>query len=175
MALFGVVWAAAGAGALGGATRVILLLLSVALAAALCIGAMRLRGGARDLPRNDSTRAPAQRRRLDRRFNLVFGLQSVAIALSVVLLVRYGLGAFVPAAVALIAGIHFFPLAELFKVRAYHASGAALCVLALVAFFLAPPVRLPVVGLGCAVILFATGAYILSLGGKARRWGAPTV
>ena len=78
-----------------------------------------------------------------------------------------------PGAVALIVGIHFFPLAELFKVRAYHATGAALCVLALVAFFLGPSARLPVVGMGCAATLYATAAYVLASGGKAVRPDVP--
>ena len=108
-----------------------------------------------------------------RRFNLVFGLEGVVIALAVVLLGRSGMGTLVPAVVAIIVGVHFFPLAELFRVRAYHATGAALCVLGMVAFVLVPQARLPFVGLGCAATLFATAAYMLCLGGGARRRDAP--
>lgn len=104
---------------------------------------------------------------------MVSGLQGVAIALSIVLLVRYGLGTFVPAVVALIVGVHFFPLAEIYGMRAYHATGAALCVVGLAAFLLAPPARLPVVGPGCITVLLATAAYVLSLSGRASRPDAP--
>lgn len=144
-----------------------MLVASFALAAALCLGSVRLRRGAHAQTRDDSPQVWTERKRLSRRFNLVFGLQSVAIALAVVVLVRYGLGTFVPAAVALIVGIHFFPLAELYGLRAYHVTGAALCALALVAFLVAPSARPPLVGLGSAAALFATAAYVLSLGGKA--------
>lgn len=112
------------------------------------------------------------RGRLARRFNLVFGPQGVAIALSVFLPVRYGLGTLVPAVVALIVGVHFLPLAGLYGARAYHATGAALCAVGLAAFPLAPQARLPVVGLACAAVLLATGAYVLYFG-RSRRPDKP--
>jgi hypothetical protein len=169
MTVFGAVWGAAGSQALGGVAGKALLVSLAALAAALFFGAVKLRRGALGLPGDDSKAARERRGRSSRRFNLVFGLEGVAIALAVVLLGRSGMGAFVPAVVAIIVGVHFFPLAELFKVRAYHATGAALCVLGIVAFILAPQARLPFVGLGCAAMLFATAAYMLYLGVRARR------
>ncbi len=175
MAFFGAIWAAAGASALDGATGVVLLIVSVALAAVLCLGAVRLRRSARGLSRDDSPQAREQQKHVSRRFNLVFGLQGIAIALAVVLLGRYGLGSFIPAAVALIVGVHFFPLARLYGVRVYHVTGAVMCVIALVALLLAPASRLPFVGLGSATTLFVTSAYVLLfLGGKVMRSSPPT-
>jgi hypothetical protein len=46
-------------------------------------------------------------------------VEIILIVLAGVLLGQYGLGSFVPSAVAFIAGFHFFPLAMLFKVKAY--------------------------------------------------------
>ncbi len=166
MAVFGVVWAAAG---------VVLLVVAFALASALCLGSVRLWRAARGLPSDDSPRAEARRRHSSRRFSLVFGLQGAAIALVIVLLGRYALATFIPAVVALIVGLHFFPLAKLFGARAYHVTGAALCALALVAFLLAPAWRLPFVGLGCASALFATTAYVLALVGEATSSGGTAV
>lgn len=174
MALFGAVWAVAGAPALGGIAGTVALVSSWAVALALCLGAVKLRRAARGLPRVDPGRARSRRDgRISRSFNLVFGLHGVAIAVSVVLLVRNGLGTLIPAVVAIVVGFHYFPLAELFRVRAYHATGAALCALGAVALLLAPSTRLPVVGLGCAATLFATAAYVLVSGGLARRPDAP--
>ena len=172
MAIFGAIWAAVGAPAVGGAPGTALLLLFWAVAAALCACALRLRRSARGLPGEYSPQTRAHRGRIVRRFNLVFGLQGVAVALSVFLLVRYGLGTLVPVVVAIIVGLHFFPLAALYGVRAYHATGAALCVVGLAAFPLAPSARLPVVGLACAAVLHATAAYVLCAG-RTRRPDAP--
>ena len=173
MALFGAIWATAGAGALDGAVRIVLLVISLVLAGALCLGAVRLRQGAWDLYFDNSPRARTRRKHVSRRFNLVFGLEGIAVALAVVLLGRYGMGTFIPAVVALIVGLHFFPLAGLYGVKVYYLTGAALCAVALVAFWVAPSARLQLVGLGSAAVLFATAGYILALGGKARRSGAP--
>jgi uncharacterized membrane protein len=171
MALFGAVWAAAGAGTLEGAAGVILSAGSLVLAATLCLLSVRTRRGARGLSRDDSPQAKARRKYLSRRFNLVFGLEGVAIALAVVVLGRYALESLIPAVVTIIVGIHFFPLAKLFGVRAYYVTGAALCAIAVVAFLLAPASRLAFVGLGCAAALFATAAYVLSLVGEATQAG----
>jgi hypothetical protein len=100
---------------------------------------------------------------------LVFGLEFAAIAAAVLVLVRLGLQSSISSVVALIAGVHFFPLAELFEARAYHLTGAVLCALALVAFLLAPESRLALVGMGSAATLFASSAYMLFVGAKATR------
>ena len=169
MALFGAVWTAAGTGGIDGTVGVVILILGWAIAAALCVGSVRLRRGAEGLPLSDSPQAQARQRHTLRRFNLVFGLEIFTIAVAVFLLIRLGLGSLIPSVVALIVGVHFFPLASLFEVRAYHLTGAVLCALALVTLLFAPESRLALVGVGSAVTLFATSAYMLSLGGKAAR------
>lgn len=169
MALFGAAWTAAGTGGIEGAVGVVILILGWLIAAALCIGSVRLRRGAEGLPRSDSPQAQSRRRHTLRRFNLVFGLEIVAIAVAVFFLVRLGLGSLIPSVVALIVGVHLFPLAKLFGIRAYHLTGAVLCALALVTLLFAPESRLALVGMGSAVTLFATSAYMLFLGGKATR------
>jgi hypothetical protein len=100
---------------------------------------------------------------------LVFVLEFAAIAVAVLVLVRLDLQSSIPSVVALIVGIHFFPLAGLFEARVYHLTGAVLCALALIAFLLAPESRLALVGVGSAATLFATSAYMLSVGAKATR------
>ena len=171
MALFGAVWATAGSGALGSVAGVVLLVASLAVAGTLCLGAIKLRRGTRHLSFDNFPRAREQRRRISRRFNLVFGLEGVAIAFAVVVLGRYDLGAFIPAAVVLIVGLHFFPLTGLYGVKAYYLTGAVLCLLGLTAFLVAPAARLPLVGLGSAATLFITAVYILASGAKARSSG----
>ena len=171
MALFGLGWAAAGASAIGGAAQVGVLVVAGTFAVALVLGGIRTRRAASVLPHDDSPAVLAHRRRLFRRFNLVSGLQWLAIVVASVLLGRAGLAAFIPAAVAFVVGVHFFPLATLFDVRAYRATGGALCALAAAALFVASPRRLALVGLGSAAVLFATGAYVLFLA-RGSRWPA---
>jgi hypothetical protein len=167
MALFGAVWIAAGTGGIGGAAGIVVLVVGWTLAAALCVGSVRLRRGADSLPHDDSSQARTHRERVLRRFNLVLGLEFVAIAVAVFLLVRLSLVSLIPSVVALIVGMHFFPLATLFEVRTYRLTGAVLCALALVVLLFAPESRLALVGIGSAATLFVTAAYMLFLGVKA--------
>jgi hypothetical protein len=87
---------------------------------------------------------------------------------------------------AIIVGIHFFPLAPLFQVRSHYLTGALLCLVAIVTL-LVVPTRVTVgnreiiawwvvVGFGCALILWVTGLalwlqgqHLLHLAEKARR------
>lgn len=161
LSLFGVIWAAAGAGAFGGAAGVALLLLALAAAAALCVASIRLRRSGHNLPRNDSADAQASRGRMARRFNLVVTLQWVAIVAAIIVLGRFDRGSFIPPVIAVIVGLHFFPLARLFRIRAYHVAGAALCLVGLIALWAPPATRLTLVGLGSAAVLFATAAFVL--------------
>lgn len=170
MALFGAVWAFVGAVAVGGTVGVLLLCGAVVLAVTLCLGSIRVRRAVGGLPRDDSPLADARRKHLSNRLSLVSALQGVAIVLAVILLGRYALAPFIPAVVVLIVGVHFFPLAKLYAVRAYYVTGSALCALAAVAFLVAPAWRLPFVGLACAAVLFATAAYVLCLVGEEARY-----
>jgi hypothetical protein len=96
-------------------------------------------------------------------------MEFVAIAVAVLVLIRLGLQSSIPSVIALIVGVHFFPLAELFEARAFHLTGAVLCALALVAFLLAPESRLALVGMGSAATLFTSSVHMLFDGAKATR------
>ncbi len=85
---------------------------------------------------------------------------------------------------ALIVGVHFFPLAALFEVRSHYFAGALLCVLALFTL-LAVPERVTldgkaitaqwvVVGFGAALILWGVGVYLWLLGKRLLARSEPT-
>lgn len=161
LALFGVVWAVSGASAIGGAAGTGIFLLALGAAAALCLTSVRTRSRSAALPHDDSPVADAARRQASRRFGLVVALQWLSILAAIVVLGRLDRGSAIPAVVALIVGVHFFPLAGIFRVPAYRAAGAALCLLALVALWAPPASRLPIVGFGSAAVLFLTAAVVL--------------
>lgn len=166
-AVFGAVWTAAGTGGIDSAAGVVVLALGWVLAAVLIVGSVRLRKRAEGLLSDDSSQV--RRKHTLRRFNLAFGLELVAIVVAIFLLIRLGSGSLIPSIVVLIVGIHFFPLAVLFKISAYHLTGGVLCILALLTMAVMPEFRLVLAGLGSAVTLFATSAYMLFLGGKVTR------
>jgi hypothetical protein len=77
---------------------------------------------------------------------------------------------FIPPAIALIVGLHFLPLARLFRVTFYYITGVLLCVLALVAIIAlirGLPIAGPspynwslVVGIGATLILWLTALVV---------------
>jgi hypothetical protein len=80
---------------------------------------------------------------------------------------------------ALIVGIHFFPLAWLFRFGAHYVTGALLCLVGLAALLVVPVTatlggreimaRALVAGGGCAAILWGTGLLLWARGARALR------
>jgi hypothetical protein len=75
----------------------------------------------------------AESKRIWARFGIIFGIEFVLIAISSTLLSTFQRDVFIAPAIALIVGIHFFPLSRLFRVPVFSITGGLLSVLALVA------------------------------------------
>ena len=172
MALFGLLWAL-GCAAVPGRVPVPLLFVSSAvITAVLVVAGLRLRRAsfAGEIRPSRRDAVPAHADRIRRRFRLVGVIQGLGVGIAVFACVRLGRPELIPAAVALVVGLHFFPLAPLFRVPLYHATGAALCLVAVVTPLVAAPLGAQTVawqvvpGLGAAAILWATSA-VLVVGG----------
>ena len=68
---------------------------------------------------------------------------------------------------AIIVGLHFFPLARGIPARLYHATGAGLVFAGLIGLLLPAAERPLVVGIGAALVLWATALVIVLRGRKA--------
>ncbi|WP_381796912.1 DUF7010 family protein [Streptomyces niveus] len=165
MAFFGLGWTACGVTAMpvtaGRAVFAVAVLASVTFA---FLGARRSRAAANAPTDGDPT--AATRKKVGVRFGLVVLAEWVAIFAIARLLVATDHTEAVPAFVAAVVGVHFFPLARLFGVRAYHLTGAAMCASALAAAVLAPLTSTAALwtalpGFGSAAALYATCAHLL--------------
>ena len=112
-------------------------------------------------------------------FGIIFGTEFLLIALASILLSAFQLERFLAPVTALIVGIHFFPLARLFRVSMYYLTGVLLSVLALVAM-IALMLDLPIagpspynwslfVGFGTTLGLWLTAIYISRFGWRVMR------
>jgi len=105
-----------------------------------------------------------------RRFNRVFIAEGVGIGIVVVVCVNLGHPEWIPAAAALIVGLHFFPLAGLFRMSLYYFTGAALCLVSLATGTMAlvlgssDVVWFAVPGLGSGLVLWTTGVALAVTG-----------
>jgi hypothetical protein len=121
---------------------------------------------ARSLPETTSPEESAAGKKIGMWFGIVFGLEALLIALTSIVLGRLQADRFIPPAIALIVGLHFLPLARLFRVTFYYITGALLSVLALaviIALMRGLPIAGPspynwslVVGIGATLILWLT-------------------
>lgn len=73
-----------------------------------------------------------ERVRAGRVFNIINATQWVSIAVLSFVLSRFGRMAWIPPAIMLVVGLHFLPLARIFRQPAYYVTAAALVVIAVV-------------------------------------------
>ncbi len=110
----------------------------------------------------DATRAAADGRRAGILFGIIFTLEGAFIALAAVLLSRHQLTDWIPVAAALIVGVHFLPLAHVFRVPLYYATGVLSILAAVVCFAIRDPAsRVFWLGLSMAAILWLSASAAL--------------
>jgi hypothetical protein len=101
-----------------------------------------------------------QNRRL---FDWTAMIEGAAIILAVVILNAVGRPEFILSLIALIVGLHFFPLANLFGSPAYYGTGILGCAAGVVGFFISEPkLRTSVVGLSFGLMLWLTTTVMLA-------------
>jgi hypothetical protein len=144
--------------------RVALLLLGIGLGASIFILSSR----ASALPHDVFQPTPQQiaaNREITRHFYLIFGAELVAIFLTVVVLRLIHYPDYILPGIAIIVGIHFVPLAALFKSPLFYGTGLVGCVIGLIGFFVADPgLRQKVVGLSFGLMLWVTALWIVCVG-----------
>jgi hypothetical protein len=138
------------------------IVLALALAAALVAASAKraLHPGGR--PAIDPEKAAADGRRSGMWFGIIFTLEGVFIAIAAILLSAHHLADWIPAATACIVGLHFLPLARLFRVPLYYATGILSVAAAAATFAIHDPLAQVVfLGLAMAAILWLTSTVIL--------------
>ncbi len=174
MVFFSTLWASIGASGLqgwgGSWLTVVIVLIGIILAAA----GFSLLFAARNLSDHVDEAAAQRGKRIGMWFGIVFGAEGLCIAIAAIIcnaIHRFDL--FFPI-MSIIVGVHFFPLAALFEVKAYYIVGALFCLLALIALFLVPEnarigsqqITVPwvILGFGAAIILWCVGFGLCLLG-----------
>jgi len=149
------------------------------IALALAVASLVLLRAARHVPRDTSPAGTAPGRavgrRVGRRYGLIFGLEIAAIVVASVIVHRLNHAEYFFPLLAIIVGAHFLPLAPLFGLRAYYATGVALCLAGLLVLVGTPSTALmgstrvwdALPGLLCGPILWLTAIYDLLLGRQA--------
>ena len=147
-------------------------LTAAAAAAAGCFvaQAVRLLAARHRFPADLSAQDQARRRRTGQAFGLVFGAEGAAIGAAAAVLGSTGHDAFVVPVIALVVGLHFYPMARIFERRIDTYLATWTCLVALAGILATATAALPaprvqaLVGVGTALATTAYGAYMLRLG-----------
>lgn len=166
MAFFGLGWMACGVTDMPVTASRVVFAVGVAVSITFAVLGARLGRRAANAPTTDTEPTAAGKKKVGVRFALVVVAEWVAIFVIARVLVSTDHAEAIPAFVAAVVGIHFFPLASLFGVRAYHLTGAAMCTSAGAGAVLAPltstdALWTSVPGFGSAAALYATCVYLL--------------
>ena len=101
-------------------------------------------------------------RRIGRRFGLINAVQWGAIIAAIIALNVIHRTGFIAPAIAVIVGIHFFPLAAVFRQPSYYATGTLGCIIGVIGFLIADDAaRLSVVGFSFGLLLWLTTIAVL--------------
>ena len=166
MGFFGCMWLVWGLAPLTDHVSV-LIGAAVVFAASLWIpAAALLRRGSRAV-RAAGTLGPEEQReqaRMGKMFGFVFGAEGVLIFLAVNVLNNLGLRDYGICAIAAIVGLHFLPLARLYRRPMYTVVGIVMTLAALASIALPSSIRIPVLATTMAAIVWVTCVLVVRSG-----------
>lgn len=175
LAFFATYWAMAGAGiAFSGVYVTVALIVSIVIALVFFGFAVYLIVQARRLPKEVSEEEAVYWRGTGWKFGLVFLTEFVLIGVANIVLSILNKQEFAIPLTALIVGLHFLPLARLFRVNMYYGVGilmSLLAIVAIIAVLFNSGLSLAilygwsmVVAFGCALILWVTDIELIRQG-----------
>lgn len=189
MTLFGTAWLAWGLHSMQADSPWLIAALVLPAIALLVPGFGMFQLGRRATKRAAPLTADQKRaqRQMGRTYGIVVGAEGLLIFLAVNVLTNLHLDPYIMTAVAAIVGLHFLPLARLFRVPLYYWVGGVIVADALLSLALSSPTREIAVGLSMGAILWLTCVLVLRQGfqlahhqqtaharGPGSRPGAPT-
>lgn len=167
MAVFGTLWAGTGIMGLQGWGFPYVELAAIFVGIIMVIVGISLIHASQKMSNQVSEDGARRLKRIGFLFNMVFIAEGLLIGIAIAICNLINQTDLIPGVIAIIVGIHFLPLASLFQIKVYYATGVLLCLLALITLLLVPDTvmvgehqilaPLSLLGFGCALILWATG------------------
>ncbi|MGW8424055.1 DUF7010 family protein [Peribacillus simplex] len=167
MAVFGTLWAGTGMMGLQGWGFPYVELAAIFVGIIMVIEGISLIYASQKMSNQVSENGARRLKRIGFLFNMVFIAEAVLIGIAIAVCNLINQTDLIPGVIAIIVGIHFLPLASLFQIKVYYATGVLLCLLALITLLIVPDTvmfgehqilaPLSLLGFGCALILWSTG------------------
>ncbi|SIQ03667.1 hypothetical protein SAMN05878482_101150 [Peribacillus simplex] len=167
MAVFGTLWASTGIMGLQGWGFPYVELAAIFVGIIMVIEGISLIHASQKMSNQVSEDGARRLKRIGFLFNMVFIAEGLLIGIAIIICNLINQTDLIPGVIAIIVGIHFLPLASLFQIKVYYATGVLLCLLALITLLIVPDTvmfwehqilaPLSLLGFGCALILWSTG------------------
>ncbi|MGE7904868.1 DUF7010 family protein [Peribacillus sp. NPDC094092] len=167
MAVFGTLWASTGIMGLQGWGFPYVDLAAITVGIIMVIGGISLIHASQKMPNQITENGARRLKRIGFMFNMVFIAEGLLIVIAIAICNLINQTDLIPGVIAIIVGIHFLPLASLFQIKVYYATGVLLCSLALITLLIVPDTvmfrkhqilaPLSLLGFGCTLILWFTG------------------
>jgi hypothetical protein len=172
MALFTIMWAGIAQAGLQGKDDHIVLILFAILSAGFVIYGIKLFITAKKIPKFTNDADKAEGKEMAKWFGIIFGIEGTLIPLSSVALQLSGHPQFILPTIALIVGLHFYPMAKVFNRTIDYYLATYTCLVAIAAIYMISNNTIPQIlvftfmGIGVALTTSTYGVYMLFAGYK---------
>jgi hypothetical protein len=181
MAFFTLLWAGIAYGGLNGKAISLVLIIFPVLAVLFVINAIKLFGVAKHYPALITDADKAERKNKGMWFGIIFGAEGLGIAIAVNLVIYFGHPELSIPVIALVVGLHFYPMAKIFKrtIDYYLATWSTIIAICGIVFLLngifSQPTVYAFVGIGLALATSSYGLYMMISGWKIVKIGEAQV
>jgi hypothetical protein len=170
MAFFTLLWAGVAFGGLKETNYWLVLLIFPVLSTVFVLNAIKLFRIAKYFPKLTSEADLAEEKRMGKWFGIIFGAEGLGIFIAINIVINLGHPELTMPVIALVVGLHFFPLAKVFKrtVDYYLATWSTIIAIAAIVFTLNKtfdqPETFAFTGIGMAIATSCYGVYMLIRG-----------
>ena len=172
MAVFTIMWAAIAYQGLDGGNYWIVLLIFPVLSIVFVINAVKLYSISKYFPKLTSEADLVEQKRMRKWFGIIFGAEFLGIAIGINVVINLGHPDLTVPVIALVVGLHFFPLAKVFKrtIDYYLATWSTIIAILAIVFTLnktlTPQAVFAFMGTGLAIATSCYGIYMMMSGWK---------
>jgi len=170
MAFFTMMWAGIAQSGLSGNDHHFVLMVFGLISFVFVVYSIQLFLLAKNFPQFTTDEDAAKGRKMSRSFGIIFGIEGTVIPVTSVILKLTGLERFILPSIALIVGLHFYPMAKTFKRKIDYYLASYTCFVALSSIYLlvtnsaSQVVVQSFLGIGVALTTVTYGIYMLSAG-----------
>ena len=166
MALFTMMWSGIAEGGLQGSDNYLVIIIFSAFSLAFIVYGTYLFLIAKRFPKISTDTEKLEGKRIGKWYGIIFGIEGTSIPIVVFILSAFHHDDFIIPGIALIVGLHFYPMAKVFRRQIDYYLATWTCIIALVGIIMtirnsAQSIIFPLVGIGVALATTSYGTYML--------------